>query len=637
MSALSRLRVTAMLSFVAITAVRAFPVVAQDQEPELAEYFKIRRVQGASFSHDEKLIAYETDIGGRMDIWISPVDRDEAWQVTHVAGVIHSYAFSPTADMLLYESDDGGNDAPRLYLTDSKGKPPVEIFPNYPKGARIGFIGWSRDGRSILYITNLPGEDFTQVHEYNLQTKRTETIWKSTSTLSFLTASPDFQKLVLMEVLSEVKFNLYLFTRGNKEPVLITPYGGDATYTVTGFSNDSETMYYTSTESGEFASLRALNLSTLQSRLVLEDNWDLEDGRPSPGGKYFLTITNIDGRPKVTVKNLKSGDPLPIVSPDGDGVLTPIVFSRSDRYFAARLTSDVSPDSLYVVEAASGKQREVVKVMPESLKKKQMIASIPVRINSFDGLQIPAFIYKPKGSGPFPAVIEVHGGPTAQAPRRFTPLRQHLVSKGIVVFVPNVRGSSGYGKTYTTLDNLDLGGAPLKDILAGKKWLIENANVDPNRVAIMGASYGGYMVLAAATFAPSEFVAHVDYFGPSDMKTLVESYPPYWASFSPFTFKKWGDPKNPAHASYQYERSPLNFVDRVRRPLLVVQGENDKRVPRNQSDRFVTTLRDRGVEVDYIVLAGEGHGFSNTANRLRAYDATVRFLDKHLAGVRVRN
>jgi dipeptidyl aminopeptidase/acylaminoacyl peptidase len=211
-------------------------------------------------------------------------------------------------------------------------------------------------------------------------------------------------------------------------------------------------------------------------------------------------------------------------------------------------------------------------------------------------------------------------------------LRQYLVAKGYAVLVPNVRGSTGYGKTYGALDNLDLGGGPLQDIVACKQWLVREAKVDARRVAIMGASYGGYMALAAAAFAPSEFAAYVDYFGISDFKTFVESFPPYWAVYSPYTHQKWGNPKDPAHARYQRERSPLHYADRMRGPLLVVQGENDAQVRKDQSDRLVAALEGRGVAVEYLVIPGEGHGFSKNANRLKAYEVTDRFLDRHLLG-----
>jgi dipeptidyl aminopeptidase/acylaminoacyl peptidase len=231
-----------------------------------------------------------------------------------------------------------------------------------------------------------------------------------------------------------------------------------------------------------------------------------------------------------------------------------------------------------------------------------------------------------------PAVIDIHGGPTSQSVRTFRPFTQYLVSKGYVVLVPNVRGSAGYGKTYASLDNKDFGGGPLKDVLACKSWLVGNAHVDPDRVAIMGESYGGYMTLAAATFAPTAFAAHIDLFGIADLKSLVEGFPTYWESAMPYIYQKFGNPNDPQDAAYQRARSPLYFADRIRRPLLIVQGENDPRVHKDQSDRLVNAVRRRGVPVEYVVIKGEGHGFSKTENRVRALEAADRFLAQHLAG-----
>jgi dipeptidyl aminopeptidase/acylaminoacyl peptidase len=201
-----------------------------------------------------------------------------------------------------------------------------------------------------------------------------------------------------------------------------------------------------------------------------------------------------------------------------------------------------------------------------------------------------------------------------------------------VVLVPNVRGSTGYGKSYTQLDNHDFGGGPLKDVVACKKWLSDHAKVDQKRVVVMGGSYGGYMALAASTFTPSEFAAEVDLFGVSDLKSLVESFPPYWAADMEYIYKKFGNPKDPADASYQHDRSPIHFVDKIVRPLLVVQGDRDARVRKDQSDRIVAELKQRNVPVHYLILKDEGHGFSRTESIVSTYRLTDRFLDHYLFG-----
>jgi dipeptidyl aminopeptidase/acylaminoacyl peptidase len=613
----------------------ALPLVRAPRPPvPLADYFDIRRVRDASFSHDERHIAYRSDEDGRPDIWIQPVEGGAAQRITRVQGVIHAFAFSPARDVLLYEVDEGGNDATRLYLTDSRGAPAVEIFPELPKGSRAGFIQWAPDGASFLYITNLPGQSFTELHEYNIAAKQSTTIWRSPENLSFALASPDLRRFVLLEVLSDVNFNLYLLERGSGAPVLLTPHTGDVTYTPTGFSRDGERLYVVSDGGDEFSALHEMELQTRTMRVVQKRDWDIERGELSKARQYFVTVVNVDGAPEVEIRHAASGQIVELPRPPGGGTLVPVTFSPSDRYLAATLTGDTQPETLFVIDLRTGAARPVRDVLPPSLRSRSMIAGRAVRIPTFDDRRVPALLYRPAGPGPFPAVIDVHGGPNAQARRAFSGLRQYLVSKGVAVLVPNVRGSTGYGRTYASLDNLDLGGGPLKDVIACKRWLVEHADVDERRVAIMGASYGGYMALAAAAFAPAEFAAHVDYFGISDLKSYVAALPPYWMVYSPYTFKKYGNPKDSAHAKYQHERSPINYVERIERPLLVVQGENDALVRREQSDRLVEALRARNRPVYYLVLPGEGHGFSRNESRLKAYDATDRFFDRFLFGDR---
>jgi dipeptidyl aminopeptidase/acylaminoacyl peptidase len=307
-------------------------------------------------------------------------------------------------------------------------------------------------------------------------------------------------------------------------------------------------------------------------------------------------------------------------------------FAPDDRYLLADLQSDVTPGVPYVIDIQKGTARPVAEALPPALRNRKMVVGDSVAIPSFDGRKVPAFLYRPEGPGPHPAVVLVHGGPTSQSLRTFSPQLQYLVSKGYVALVPNVRGSTGYGKAYTKLDNKDFGGGPLKDVVACKHWLSTEASVSADKVAIIGGSYGGYMVLAAATFAPTEFAAHVDYFGVSELKSLVEGFPAYWTNGASFIYAKFGNPKDPADQAYLHDRSPLYYADRVERPLLVVQGDKDVRVRKDQSDRIVEAVKKKGVPVYYLVLQNEGHGFSRNDSRLQAFAATDRFLDRYIFG-----
>ncbi len=622
----------------------------------LEEYFKARRLRGLSFSFDEQTVVYASDEGGRVDLWARPMaalgspGTSLARQLTKLKGFLGGFACSPSADQLVYEADIGGDELPHLFLTNLRGEAPRDLTADYPAGRRTQLLEWSSDGKTVLFLSNLRDEQLMDLYEYDLARGKAERLWDASGTLTLSTVSFDHQRFVVGDTLSDADSNLYLVERGHPDRLLLTPHQGEISHTPQTFSRDGRTPYYTADGAGEFAALYALDLAKLARLTTLakpgppgrsglpvarpldKAAWDVEMALVSWSGRYFAVSSNADGTPLLTAREGEAGKAVALPAPPAGGGWEPLGFSWSDRYLAVRLTGDTGPTVPYVIDLVAGTARALDEALPPSLRGRKMAVGESVRVASFDGQPVPAFVYRPDGPGPFPALIDVHGGPTAQSRREFGRHRQYFVSKGYVVLVPNVRGSTGYGKSWTRLDNMDLGGGPLKDILACKQWLVKEAHVDPARVAIMGASYGGYMTLAAATFAPTEFAAHVDLFGVSDLKSLVESFPPYWAAFATFIYKKFGDAKNPADAQYQHDRSPANYLDKIQRPLLVVQGDKDARVKKDQSDRIVDGLRRRHVEVHYLVIPDEGHGFSKTENFQLAMETADRFFDRTLFG-----
>jgi len=604
----------------------------------LDEYLNIRRVSSRSgillsFSHDEKLVAYLSDEGGRTDVWVQPVGGGAGKQVTHVKGFVQGLAFSPTRDQLIYTSDTGGDELPRVYLTDSTGAAPKELTADMPAGRRADFVDWALDGKTLLYLSSARDERYPDLYEYDVASGKSQRLWEGSGKLAFATVSRDHRRFIIAETLSDTDSNLYLVERGAKaKPTLLTPHHGDVSYAPQDLSPDGKTLYFTSDENREFAGLMAMTLADRTVKPVAQPEWDVDSARFSEGGKYFFVVTNADGQPQLEVRDARSRSAVTLPAPPPGGGWVPLAASPHDKYIGVRLQSDAAPATPYVIEVATGTARKIIDPLPEALRSREMAVGEIVHIPSFDGKPVPAFLYKPTGAGPFPAVIDVHGGPTSQSRREFGGFRQYLVSKGFAVLVPNVRGSTGYGKTYTKLDNHDFGGGPLKDVVACKQWLAAHAAVDAQRVVVMGGSYGGYMALAAATFTPTEFAALVDLFGVSDLKSLVEGFPAYWMSGAESIYRKFGDPKNPADAQYQHDRSPLYSLDKVVRPLLVVQGDHDARVKKDQSDRVVQALKQRNVPVHYLVLKDEGHGFSRTESIVTTYQAVDRFLDYYIFG-----
>jgi dipeptidyl aminopeptidase/acylaminoacyl peptidase len=604
----------------------------------LEEYVNIRRVGSRSgillsFSHDEKLVAYLSDEGGRTDVWVQPVAGGAGKQITHVKGFVQGLGFSPTRDQLIYTTDTGGDELPHVFLTDSTGASPKDITADMPAGRRADFLEWGADGKTLLFQSSARDERYVDLYEYDVASGKAQRLWDASGKLSLAAVSRDHRRFIINETLSDTDSNLYLAERGAKaKPVLLTPHRGDVAYTPADLSPDGKTLYFLSDEGREFAGLMAMNLADRSVKPVAQPDWDIDGAKFSDGGKYFYVVTNADGQAQLEFRDAKSRAAVALPAPPPGGTWIPLASSRHDRYLGVRLQSDAAPATPYVIEVATGNAHKIVDPLPDALRSREMAVGEIVHVPSFDGRKVPAFLYKPAGAGPFPAVIDVHGGPTAQSRRDFSGTRQYLVSKGYVVLVPNVRGSTGYGKSYTKLDNHDFGGGPLKDVVACKQWLAANAKVDAARVVVMGGSYGGYMALAAATFTPTEFAALVDLFGGSDLKSLVEGFPAYWMSDAESIYRKFGDPKNPADAQYQHDRSPLYFLDKVTRPMLVVQGDHDARVKKDQSDRVVQTLKQRNVPVHYLVLKDEGHGFSRTESIVVTFKAVDRFLDRYIFG-----
>ena len=604
----------------------------------LEEYLNIRRVGSRSgillsFSHDEKLVAYLSDEGGRTDVWVQPVAGGPGRQITHLKGFVQGLEFSPTRDQLIYTSDIGGDELPHVFLTDSTGASPRDITADMPAGRRADFVEWATDGKTLLFASSARDERYVDLYEYDLATGRSQRLWEASGKLALGAVSRDHRRFIIAETLSDTDSNLYLVERGAKtKPTLLTPHRGDVIYAPQALSPDGKTLYLLSDEGREFAGLLAMDLGSRATKPVAQPEWDVDGAQFSQAGRYFYTITNADGQPQLDLREARSQHPVALPAPPAGGAWVPLASSPHDHFLGVRLQSDTAPSTPYVIDLATGTARKIVDPLPEALRSREMVVGDIVHIPSFDDKSVPAFVYKPAGAGPFPAIIDVHGGPTSQSRREFGGFRQYLVSKGFVVLVPNVRGSTGYGKSYTKLDNHDFGGGPLKDVVACKQWLAAHASVDPRRVVVMGGSYGGYMALAAATFTPTEFAALVDLFGVSDLKSLVEGFPAYWMAGAESIYRKFGDPKNPADAQYQHDRSPLYFLDKVARPILVVQGDHDARVKKDQSDRVVQALKQHNVPVHYLVLKDEGHGFSKTESIVVTYKAVDRFLDRYIFG-----
>jgi dipeptidyl aminopeptidase/acylaminoacyl peptidase len=294
--------------------------------------------------------------------------------------------------------------------------------------------------------------------------------------------------------------------------------------------------------------------------------------------------------------------------------------------------SSKAPSNIYVYDFETKDLKKITNTLNPEMNEADLVSAQVVRYKSFDGLEIPAIFYKPQqasAKNKVPAIVFVHGGPGGQAGQYYFSLTQYLVNHGYAVLDVNNRGSSGYGKTFFKMDNRNHGDKDLKDVVWGKKYLQSLDYIDSNSIAILGGSYGGYMTLAALCFHPDEFKAGVDLFGVANWLRTLRSIPPYWEAFKNALYDEIGDP-NTADTTRLKDHSPLLHADKIKKPLMVLQGANDPRVLKIESDEVVETVKKSNVPVEYVVFPDEGHGFVKKENEIKGYGQILQFLDKYV-------
>jgi dipeptidyl aminopeptidase/acylaminoacyl peptidase len=307
------------------------------------------------------------------------------------------------------------------------------------------------------------------------------------------------------------------------------------------------------------------------------------------------------------------------------GAEPPLALSPDGTHAALILATPRRPPEAWVVETATGKATPVTESRMGGLYEDDLIDTDLVSYPTFDGREIPAWLYRPNVEGKVPVVLSIHGGPEAQEKPVYQPLYQYLLSRGIAVLATNIRGSTGYGKSYQRLVQRDWGGGDMQDWEHAVRWLRGQDWVEPDRIGVYGGSYGGFAVLTCVTRLPRYWAAAVDIFGPSNLVTFAKAVPPTWKRF---IARFVGDPET--EADFLMERSPITYVENVQTPLLVIQGATDPRVVKGESDQLVDKLKSLGREVEYVVFDDEGHGFTKRPNELKAYGLAAEWLEKHL-------
>ncbi|HEU0152483.1 MAG TPA: alpha/beta fold hydrolase [Arenimonas sp.] len=611
----------------AAPAAAAEAVARPSKQYAIEDFVASTGVSGASFNADETRLLFSSNRRGVWNAYSMPVAGGE-WTAVTDSDTDNSYAvaYFPNDDRALVTRDQGGNELDHLYVIEADGSE-RDLTPG--EDLKAGFLGFSADGRAFHVITNERDPRYFDVYRYDSASYERTRVYENTTGLEPSVVSGDGRWLALAQSNTTNDSDLHVVDLATGESTKVSQHEGQAAFNAQDFSPDGQWLYYTANDQGEFAQLRRVNLATWAHEPVQSADWDIVAAYFSKNGKYLAVATNVDGSTRVKLHDAATGaeQPLPAL-PAGE--IRGLRIADSETKMAFYLNGDRQPNDLYVLEFG-GEPKQLTTSLNPAIDPADLVDSTVVRFTSFDGMEIPNILWKPHqatAEAPAPALVWVHGGPGGQTTRAHSAVIQYLANHGYVVLGINNRGSSGYGKTFFAADDGKHGREPLWDTVEAKKYLQTLDYVDDDRIGIIGGSYGGYMVLSALAFQPGEFKVGVDIFGVANWIRTLESIPPYWESFREALYVEVGNPET--QRDFLMATSPLFHADKINVPLMVLQGANDPRVIKPESDDIVAAVQKSGVPVEYVVFDDEGHGFSKKKNQIEGYGRILAFLDKYL-------
>jgi len=595
-----------------------------NQPPDIDAFMQIGAAGSPQMHRSGGALYFTSNSSGVNQIYrLDPGDR-WPYQLTVFADGVSWYTLSPDGKHLIAGVARGGDENTQLWLLDARtGR--CDLLFDKPE-VRYGQPAWTSDGRTIIYRSNeANGKDF-YIYRTDLATRRAEVLTAMEGWNEPNDVSDDDRWMTLVHWDSNANTELYLVEVATGAVTHLTPHDGEALFYAAHFDAAGERVYLLSNLNPDgITRLARMNLATRDMTWVDPDSpWEVNSVGVSPDRSLVGWTTNEEGYDRLHVLEETTGAVLP--PPPVDGLIGGFLFT-DDRRMVFGFSSAVSTGDIW---SWDGSAPELVKLTHSTyagVDPSLFSAPTLVKYPSFDGVEIPAFLYLPPGrkeGEPVPFVLHMHGGPESQFRPDFIRHFQYLLLNGFGILAPNVRGSSGYGKAYMDLDNYKNRLDSVKDMKAGAEWLIAQGYSAPGMLAVKGGSYGGYMTMAAVTEFPDLFSAAIDEVGITNFVTFLENTADYRRALREAEYGPLED------REFLESISPLNKADRIRTPLLVIHGENDPRVPVGEAHQIADAIQGRGGEVELLLFSDEGHGVSKRPNVLTSYRKQVEFLNKYL-------
>jgi dipeptidyl aminopeptidase/acylaminoacyl peptidase len=601
----------------------------------IERYLNIRAASSPTLDARGERVAFLMNVTGTAQVWSVAAAGGWPEQLTFYTDRVDFVRWSPDGTGLLFGKARGGDENAQLYWMSPDGAQ-VRQLTDAPR-VRYNFGAWSADGKRISYASNKRNPNFFDIYTMDVATGAESLVYQQDGSNAAVAWSPDGRYIVVSRASDTLSLDndLYLVELATKGVTHLTPHEGAAQFGNVHFTRDNRSLLLSTNASGEWQSLARMDLATRKIESASNAAWDTDASEMSADGRLLAYALNRDGFSELYVRRLNDAGvandkDTPVALPS-KGIVGGLEFSHDGRKLAltfagARYNSDV-----WLYDLKSRRLQQVTRSSRAGVPQSSFVEPQLIHYKTFDGREIPAWYYRPANiqingaNQPLPVIVSVHGGPEGQERPAFNPTYQYFLSRGYAVLAPNVRGSTGYGKTYTHLDDMKLREDSVRDLAAAVDWLKTSGGADARRIAVMGGSYGGYMTLAAITLYPDLWAAAIEMYGISNFETNLRNTSGYRRKQRE---REYGTLAN--DLEFLRSVSPIYKVNRIKAPLLVFQGKNDPRVPYTESEQIVKALRDRNAPVEYTLFDDEGHGFVKLTNRLVVYPKIVDFLERHM-------
>lgn len=603
--------------------------VADLQQLSIEKLYMTRSVGGADWSPDRKQVVFVSNISGRNNLWL--VASASGWpkQLTMSDQRQASPAWSPDGKWIAYISDTDGNELWDIYLVSSATGEVVNLTASRDTADEAP--AWSPDGKQIAYMRKDKTSPSFEIDIVDVETRKTRHITRN-SPRDLGNMNPIWSRdgkflAFTQEHASGKNSNIILADLATGSLVNLTAHQGDQTYDASEFSPDGTKLLITSNSANGYDNVGLLDIATKNIQWLTHDKWEISAGGFSPDGKTVTWTANVDGNEDIFIHDLSTGktESLPLAKGVNSLAGSASSFTTDGSKLLYYHNGATAPNDLWALDLKTRASVQITHSLIAGVRTQDMVEPSLVQYPSKDGKwTISAFAYVPHNifrNGRYPAIVYIHGGPTAQSVNSFNRIIQYMNNQGYVVIAPNYRGSTGYGKEFQDANRKDAGGGELQDVIDAAEFIKGSGFVDPKKVIVMGGSYGGYLSMMAVTKAPELWAAAVPIVPFVNWFTEFENEDPQLQEFDRLFM---GDPVKDK-ALWQ-DRSPINFIDRIKAPILLLAGGNDPRCPKSEAQQVADAIKKRGGKVQLKIYENEGHGFARVENQIDAYKRVSDFL-----------